>query len=119
MDYVMGMRQIDWIRNDDLWKSKFIILIDSLFDFRVGVFNFCSEGWRGILNGIVMLRCFGACCFCVVYGGRGSPPHPGARTRYWRSQPLAGSAPGNRSRSGSLRERRVAIASPTRGEGAC
>ena len=39
-------------------------------------------------------------------------PHPGARTRYWRSQPLAGSAPCNRSRSGSLRERRVAIALP-------
>ena len=39
-------------------------------------------------------------------------PHPGARTRYRRSRPLAGSAPGDRSRPGSLRERRVAIAFP-------
>ena len=68
MDYVMGMRQTMRIRKEDLGKSKSIILIDFLFEFGVGVFNFCSVGWRGILNGIVMLRSFGALCFGVVHG---------------------------------------------------
>ena len=90
MDYVMGMRQTMRIRKEDLGKSKSIILIDLLFEFGVGVFNFCSGGWRGILNGIVMLRSFGACCFGVVHGGARVAPSPLPLPRGERGPAISG-----------------------------